>query len=101
MTTINREFNGHNVIEYVNKNIYIIENVLNNEICDELKKMIDDIPKKKKNIRGNDQNDCLILLSLRIPKGILKIYSKQMLTALAHTGRARISETPGPCSRFF
>ena len=51
MTTINREFNGHNVIEYVNKNIYIIENVLNNEICDELKKMIDDIPKKKKNIR--------------------------------------------------
>lgn len=58
MTTINREFNGHNIIEYVNKNIYIIENVLNNEICDELKKMIDDIPKKKKTYENGNNVKC-------------------------------------------
>lgn len=58
MTTLNRQFNGYNVIEYLNKNIIIIENVLNSEICDELKKMIDIIPKIKKTYEDGNNVKC-------------------------------------------
>jgi hypothetical protein len=58
MTTLNRQFNGYNVIEYLNKNIIIIENVLKSEICDELKKMIDIIPKIKKTYEDGNNVKC-------------------------------------------
>ena len=55
MTTVERTIANHTTIEYVEKNIYIVENILDDELCDELRKTIDTLPLRK-NMYGNSQN---------------------------------------------
>jgi hypothetical protein len=55
MTTITRTIQNYNTIEYAEKSIYIIENIFDDEFCDELRKAIDILPLRK-NMYGYSQN---------------------------------------------
>ena len=73
MTTINKIVEGYNVIEYDKSNIYIIENILEDEFCKKIIKLIEKLPLAKVVHEKHQNVECYIA------------YTTLMLTETEHT----------------
>jgi hypothetical protein len=60
MEEIIKTVNGYNVIEYNFKNIYIIENILEDKFCEEIVNFIDIMPKQQKKYEPGNNVECYI-----------------------------------------
>ena len=47
MTEITKDIDGYNVIEYEKSNIYVIENILDHDLCNDFRTLIDKLPLNK------------------------------------------------------
>jgi hypothetical protein len=51
---------GYKTIEYIEKNIYIVENIIDDELCEEIKNIIDVVPLDKINYTNGNNVKCYI-----------------------------------------